>query len=506
MSGGAAGRVGGLLLVGVPGTEMTAELAERLRALGASGVIFFAENWPDAETAARFARAAHETLGTDELPALVGVDEEGGTVSRLSRFWEVPPNARAVAASGGPPLVKDLAYRTARRLLALGVNLDFAPCLDIDSNPANPVIGVRSFGETASVVTACGRAALEGFAAAGLIASAKHFPGHGDTSLDSHVALPRSDAPLTRLEMRELKPFLGALQFGVPLVMTSHVLFPAVDPDPARPATLSGAIVTGLLRERLGFDGVVVTDALEMQGVRGVADWGEVAVRAVEAGVDLLLYSEIEPGPEAAVAALAEAVRTGRLSGARIEASLERIRALRAGSAARPQRLAPGLLDEARDLIPPAELERIASGAIRLLKRGAGGVPLRGPVDVLELGRAPSNAPLADLLRDRGIEAREHGPDPAAWPRHIEGSALLGVTARSSASDEAERSARAWLRRFPETVTAACLNPHVADRWDEVRTLLATFDNTPASRRALAAHLAGGAPSPAGGHRKRAAG
>lgn len=484
-------RLGELLLVGVPGTGMTPELESRLRRIGPSGVIFFAPNFENAEGAARFARAVQETLGTPDLPALVSADEEGGMVSQLAAFWDVPPSARAVASSGGPPLVKDLAARTARRLLALGINLDFAPCVDIHSNPKNPVIGIRSFGTAPSQVTACGRAAIEGFLAAGVIPVAKHFPGHGDTSLDSHVALPRLDASIEQLLMRELRPFEGAIQAGVPMVMTAHLLVPALDADPARTATLSGTVVTSLLREKLGFRGVIVTDALEMHGATALGSHGEVAVRAVEAGVDLLLYSKLEPGPEEALAALRAALESGRLPAERIAGSLARVRALRAGSAARPAAYSTALEREARDLIPAAELERIAEGAVRVLKQGAGGIPLRQPVDILEVNRPESRAAIADLLRAHGMNAREHGPNVEAWPRRIEGSALLTVAARASVSAEQEATARAWLRRYPETVTVASLNPHVADDWPEVRTLLATFDNTPASRRALAKRLAG---------------
>jgi beta-N-acetylhexosaminidase len=484
-------RLGELLIVGVPDTAMTPEVETRLRAIAPSGVIFFASNFADAGGAARYARAAHAVVGTPELPALVAADEEGGMVSQLSGFWEVPPSARAVASSGGPPLVKDLAARTARRLLALGVNLDFAPVVDIHSNPKNPVIGVRSFGTAPSQVTACGRAAIEGFLAAGVIPVAKHFPGHGDTSLDSHVALPRLSLTMDQLSLRELRPFEGAIQAGVPMVMTAHLLVPALDADPASTATLSHAVVTGLLREKLRFNGVVVTDALEMHGATALGAHGEVAVRAIEAGVDLLLYSKLEPGPEEAVAALRQALASGRLSPDRIAASIARIRALRAGSAARPAEFSMALEREARDLIPAAELERIAEGAARVLKQGAGGIPLRQPVDVLEVNRPETRAGMADLLRAHGLTAHEHGPAVETWPRRIEGSALMTVAARSTVSAEQEATARAWLRRYPETVTVASLNPHVTDEWPEVRTLLATFDNTPASRRALAKRLAG---------------
>lgn len=481
--------LGELLLVGVPGTEATPEVETALRTIRPSGVIFFAANFADAVGAARYARAVHGILGTAEMPALVCADEEGGLVSQLSGFWEVPPSARAVASSGGPPLVKDLAARTARRLLTLGVNLNFAPVLDIHSNPANPVIGVRSYGSTASQVTACGRAAIEGHQATGVIPVVKHFPGHGDTTLDSHVALPKVEADGAMLAFRELRPFEAAVAWGVPVVMTSHVLVPALDPDPARPATLSAAILTGVLRGKMKFEGVIVTDALEMEGVAGRGDAGEVAVQAIEAGCDLLLYSRLEPGPEAALAALRAALASRRLAPERLAASIERVRALRRGSAARPPEFTSAGERAARDLIPPAELERIAEGAARILRQGAGGIPLRSPVDVLELNRPASRAPMVDLLRAHGMTANEHGPDPAGWPERIEGSALLTVAARASLADEDAATGRAWLQRFPETVTVASLNPHVADEWPEVRTLLATFDNTPASRRALANRL-----------------
>ena len=484
-------RLGELMIVGLPGTEFTSEIGTELRRISPSGVIFFAANFTDADQAARFARAVHETLGVSQLPPLVCADEEGGMVSQISGFWETPPSARAVAASGGPPLVKDLAQRTAKRLLALGVNLAFAPVLDIDSNPANPVIGIRSFGTTASVVTACGRAAIEGMLAAGIIPVVKHFPGHGDTSLDSHVALPVVGADEARMNLREVRPFEAAVNLGAPVVMTAHVLVPAFEPDPARPATISPRVVQDLLRGRMHFGGVVVTDALEMAGVTSIAPHGEIAVRAIEAGCDLLLYSKLSPGPGEALAALRDALRSGRLSEERIGASLERLRNLRASSAARPHPWSDSLEREARQSIPPEELDRIAEGAIRMLKQGAGGIPLRNPVDVLEVNAPPSRAAMADLLRAHGMTVREMTADQSTWPTRLQGTALLTLAARATLTPEDEATARAWLRRFPETVAVASLNPNVAEGWEEVRTLVTTFDNTPASRRALAKRLAG---------------
>ena len=485
-------RLGELLIVGFPGTEVTPEIESKLRAIAPSGVIFFASNFPDPSTAARLCRSMHEILGTPERPALISVDEEGGMVSQLSGFWEVPPSARAVAASGGPPLVKDLATRTAQRLLALGVNLDYAPVLDIHSNPRNPVIGIRSFGTSASQVTACGRAAIEGMQATGMVPVVKHFPGHGDTTLDSHLTLPTVEVDARTLALRELRPFEAAINGGAPVVMVAHVSVPALEPDVSVPATLSRAVVTELLRQRMGFSGVVVTDALEMAGATTRGSYGEVAVRALEAGCDLLLYSKLEPGPEEALAAIREALRTGRLTPERVAASIERIRRLRAGSAAQPPRDWSFLVErQAREALSVDELDRVAEGALRVLRQGAGGLPLHSPVDVLEINRPATRAAMADLLRAHGMTVREHAEDPASWPKRIEKSALLTIATRGEPTAEQTALGRAWLARFPETVTIASLNPHATDDWPEVRTLLATFDNGPASRRSLARRLAG---------------
>jgi len=484
-------RLGELMIVGLPGTDLSPDVEAELLRIKPSGVILFAANLTDADQTARLARAVQQTLGTPELPAIVSADEEGGMVSQLSGFWEVAPSARSVASSGGPPLVKDLAQRTSRRLLMLGINMNFAPVLDIDSNTANPVIGVRSFGATPSLVTAAGRAAIEGMLAAGIIPVVKHFPGHGDTSLDSHVELPVVSADEAKMNLRELRPFEAAVNWGVPVVMTAHVLVPAFEPDPKRPATISSRVVTDLLRGRMRFGGVVITDALEMAGATSIAPYGEVAVRAIEAGCDLLLYSKLTPGPQEALVALREALRSGRLTEERVQASLDRIRGLRAASAARPHPWNMALEREARDVMTTEELDRIAEGALRVLKQGAGGIPLRNPVNVLEVNRPPSRASMLDLLRAHGMTVREMTADQGAWPKRIEGSALLTLAARASLSPEDEATARAWLTRFPETVTVASLNPNVTEGWKEVRTLVATFDNMPASRRALAKRLAG---------------
>ena len=250
-------------------------------------------------------------------------------------------------------------------------------------------------------------------------------------------------------------------------------------------------VVKNTLVERAAKGTAIEPGLKELAGVTSIAPDGEIAVRAIEAGCDLLLYSKLTPGPQEALEALRAAVRSGRLTEERIRASLDRIRGLRAASAARPHPWTTALEREARDIVTPEELDRISEGAVRVLKQGAGGIPLRNPADVLEVNRPQSRASMFDLLRAHGTTVREMTADQATWPKRIEGSALLMLAARASLSPEDEATARAWLKRFPETVTVASLNPNVTQGWDEVRTLLATYDNMPATRRALAKRLAG---------------
>ena len=316
--------------------------------------------------------------------------------------------------------MRDLAART-RRLLALGINLDFAPCVDIprtqESRDRDPLL--RNGALPGDRLRARGDRRLPlGRRDPGREA----LPGHGDTSLDSHVALPRVEASVDQLLMREFRPFEGAIQAAVPVVMTARVLVPSLDPDPARTSTLSHAVVTGLLRERLRFSGVVVTDALEMHGATSLRFTREVAVRAIEAGVDLLLYSKLEPGPDEALQALRAALASGRITADRVAESLSRVRGCARGSAARPAVFSSALEREARDLIPAAELERIAEGAARVMKQGAGGIPLRQPVDVLEVMAGEPRLDRRPPPRARAQRARAR-PNAETWPRRIEGRA-----------------------------------------------------------------------------------
>jgi beta-N-acetylhexosaminidase len=274
-----------------------------------------------------------------DAPPLVAIDHEGGRVHRLAPPFTHFPSATPVAAAG-LATVRAVATAMARELAALGVDLTFAPVLDVTSNPANPVIGDRAYGTTPATATAAALAAFRATRAVGLLTCGKHFPGHGDTATDSHHELPVVTRDRRSLTATELAPFRAAIAARFPMLMTAHVRYPAL--DPALPATLSPAIVTGLLRRRLGFRGAIATDDHEMRAIADHFGPGETAVRAIAAGCDLLLFCHRQDWLREAVAAVEEAVASGRLAPTRIADAHRRVTALMRWrrAHARPERLA----------------------------------------------------------------------------------------------------------------------------------------------------------------------
>ncbi len=322
-------KIGQMLLLGwMTGPQADALVTEFV----AGGVILMGRNiGTPAETSAQIAHLQALAYENGLPPLFVAVDQEGGRVQRLGPpRYPARPSARALGASPDPvPAARQTAHSIGSELSALGFNWDFAPVLDVDSNPQNPVIADRSYSPSAGIVAALGVAAVHGFQeGAGILACGKHFPGHGDTETDSHFALPTIRRTRAALDAVEMVPFRAAIEAGLAAIMTAHILFPALDPD--LPATLSHAILTGLLRQELGFDGLIITDDLEMRGV--AEKWGapEAAVLAVLAGADILLCCHEWETQKAIQAALLFAVQTSRLSESRLDQSLARIAAAKA--------------------------------------------------------------------------------------------------------------------------------------------------------------------------------
>lgn len=274
------------------------------------------------------------------VPLSIVTDQETGLISRIGSPATVFPGAMALGAARAPRLTASTYTITGRELRALGVTTDYAPVADVNVNPANPVIGVRSFGSRPDLVAALVPAAVKALQGEKVSATAKHFPGHGDTSVDSHTALPVITHTVQEWEQIDAPPFRAAIAAGVDAIMTAHISFPALDPT-GDPSTLSRPILTGLLRDTMGFQGVIVTDSLRMDGVRLLYGDAEVAIRAVEAGADILLDP---PAPRLQLQAVIDAVRSGRLTEARIEESVRRILTMKWNRAV----IASPYVDEAR--------------------------------------------------------------------------------------------------------------------------------------------------------------
>ncbi|WP_326588088.1 glycoside hydrolase family 3 protein [Streptomyces sp. NBC_01294] len=313
-----------------PGFEGTTAPAWLLRRLGEglTAVGLFGRNIASPEQLA----ALTAQLRTERDDVLVAIDEEGGDVTRLEvRGGSSFPGNLALGAVDDTGLTRDVARELGRRLAECGVNLNWAPSADVNSNPDNPVIGVRSFGADTHLAARHTAAYVEGLQAAGVAACTKHFPGHGDTNVDSHHALPRIDVDLDTLQARELVPFKAAIEAGTKAVMSAHILVPAL--DPTRPATLSPQILTGLLRKELGYEGLIVTDGMEMNAIAGTYGIERGSVLAIAAGADAICVGG-GLADEATVLrlrdALVAAVREGALPEERLADAAARVRALAA--------------------------------------------------------------------------------------------------------------------------------------------------------------------------------
>jgi beta-N-acetylhexosaminidase len=295
-----------VLLVGFDGTDASDPAPEAVAALGVGGFVLFGRNVESPEQVHRLLAGLRERSGG--RPILLCVDQEGGRVARLRAPLTVWPPFERLGRLDDAEAAEALGRAMAKELRAVGFNCNFAPCVDVNSNPDNPVIGDRALAAVPGPVQRLGPAFARGMQSEGMLASAKHFPGHGDVDVDSHLDLPRCDLTLDELEAVHLAPFAAVIAAGVGSIMSAHVVYPAVDPD--HPATLSARWIQGVLRDRLGHSGVVFTDDLEMGAIVEHHGIGAAAVAAVGAGVDGVLICRRLDRVREAVTALAAAIES----------------------------------------------------------------------------------------------------------------------------------------------------------------------------------------------------
>jgi beta-N-acetylhexosaminidase len=314
-------KIGQLFMVGFMGTAVTPELASFIKEYKPGGVILFSRNLESVEQIVELTNELQRASSTS--PLLISIDQEGGRVSRLPKGFTIFPPCELLGRCNSSELAYAAAATIAKELKAVGINMNMAPVLDVNSNPDNPVIGDRAFSSVPEEVGEMALVTAAGLQDNKVVACGKHFPGHGDTNADSHKELPVVDASRERLEAIEFPPFRRAAAAGVATMMTAHVLYKGLDDQ--LPATLSPAIITNLLREEMRYEGVVLTDDLEMHAIVDHYGVGDAAVRAILAGCDVLLICKERDREIAAFEAVEKAVASGTIEGERLNQSVTRI-------------------------------------------------------------------------------------------------------------------------------------------------------------------------------------
>lgn len=495
-------KIGQLVMAVLPGTELDEAQAARLRAGHYAGVVLFSRNITSVEQTLALTAAIHACRTVDGLPPLIGVDQEGGRVRRLMAEATATPSAMALGATGDPALVERIGHAVGLELGALGINTDFAPVADVNNNPLNPVIGTRSFGESPEQVTAMVLAFARGLRGAGIAGTVKHFPGHGDTHVDSHLDLPTIPHDLDRLRAVELAPFAAAIAAGIPLVMTTHIRFPALEPD-GLPATLSPRILHGLLREELGFEGVVISDAMVMKAIDDYYGIVAGSVQAIIAGHDV-----IEPllHEDQIVAGLRDAVRDGRLPMAQVDGSVRRVLRLKEWLAGQP-RAGVEVVGSHGTLVREA-----AEASVTLLDARPGTLPITADasIAVLEFDLRAAHAaeegqtapsPVRDAFQRRfanargiALDAADPKPDDLAAASTCAAEAAVVILATRDANlFPAQRRAIDILQAANRpTIFISLRAPYDLADFPWAAARIATYGDLPASLDVAAAICAGG--------------
>ncbi len=318
-------KIGQKLMIGFDGLFPGKEVRDLIQERAVGGVVLFKRNIETPEQTAEMCNQLQDL--SPQVPLFIAIDQEGGRISRVPPPFTQFPSMQTLGQIGSEDLAFSVGEVIGRELKSIGVNINFAPVLDVDTNPDNPIIGGRSFSADPETVTAMACQFIGGLHQSGVIATGKHFPGHGDTSIDSHEDLPEVAHPRKRLKRVEFPPFLAAIREGLSAMMTAHILLPKL--DPRWPATLSRTIIQGILREQLNFSGVVFTDDLDMKAIHEKYDFEEVVVKSVVAGVDVLLICHDSHKPLMALEIMEELASYDPIFKKHIEKSADRILSLK---------------------------------------------------------------------------------------------------------------------------------------------------------------------------------
>lgn len=316
-------KIGQLIVVGFEGNSINEEIIGLVEDLKVGGVILFSRNIVDENSVLKLLNDIKKTNSNNDIPLLLSIDEEGGMVSRLPKSFVKLPEAMKVGNKNDEELSYKLGQILGERVGILGFNTNFAPVLDINSNPKNPVIGNRAFGTEAKQVIRNGIQVMKGIRESNIIPAVKHFPGHGNTEIDSHIYLPRVDKNMADLKAFELLPFITAIEEDVEMIMVAHILYPEIDRD--YPATMSTEIIQSLLRDDLGYDGVIVSDDMTMGAIVKNYSLEEAVLSFIKSGGDIALICHGKENPRNAVEKISQAVINGDLTEEEIDKKVYRI-------------------------------------------------------------------------------------------------------------------------------------------------------------------------------------
>ncbi len=321
-------KIGQMLMIGFHGTTLSDKLREMILDYGIGGIILFSRNIESPEQVKNLCRSIRKlSIKHHKIPPFISIDQEGGRVFRLKPPFRQYPSYGDLGRTGSENAVKSNALSMSDELMEIGINMNMAPVLDVNTNPKNPIIGDRAFGSTPEIVSRLGACVIGTFHEKGIIAVGKHYPGHGDTSSDSHLELPIVNHKMKRFEEIEFKPFIHAFKNGLKAIMTAHVLYPALDPD--YPATMSEKIITGILRKKQGFDGVVITDDLEMKAISNSYPDEDAAILSIRAGADILLICHSRDKQVRIFESIIKSVENGDIERERLDKSFDRITRLK---------------------------------------------------------------------------------------------------------------------------------------------------------------------------------
>ncbi|MGM0437372.1 MAG: beta-N-acetylhexosaminidase [Bacillota bacterium] len=501
-------KVGQLFQVGFTDIKVNEEIKDMIKNYHIGGVIYFSRNIKNPEQVVNLSKNL-QSLSINSgrnIPLFISIDQEGGTVTRLKGTTHFPGNM-TLGATRNKKLVKKAAKATGNELKNLGINMNLAPVLDINNNSNNPVIGVRSFGGDEKLVAKLGSEYIKSLQGESVIACAKHFPGHGDTDTDSHLNLPVINHSRDRLNNIELIPFKEAIKIGVDSIMTAHIYFPTIEKEIGVPATLSRKVLTGLLREELGYDGLIITDCMEMNAISDSYGTVEGAVRSIVAGSDIVLISHSYEKQKKAIKATIAAVKANRISEKRINESLNRILKLKKKRIGFDKPIEPDY-KEINFSKNKTISKKIAEKGVTLIK-GEDIIPVNniekkniavidfnmGRVSLVEDEKNHDNLFIDFLstkvgnLETLNLDSKENLTDKQK--NELKNKDLIIVCTYNGVKNRKQLNLADKLAEEHKVVVLALRNPYDYKFLEKVQGFITTYDYSPANQKAAAALITG---------------